>query len=245
MPRHLASPLALTLLLVVALTAVRIAVLFTTPLELYPDEAQYWLWSRELAWGYYSKPPMVAWLIAGSTAIGGDAEAWIRLPSALAHGLAALALYGVGARLSGPWTGFWGAALYSLMPAIQLSSGLMTTDAPLLLFLSLALLACAYLFQAEAARSPAPAAAALGLALGLAFLSKYAALYFVIGLVIHAAASREARRRWTPAALAALVAAFAVTVAPNLLWNAGHGFATVTHTASNANWGETQRLQPR
>ena len=31
--------------------------------ELYPDEAQYWLWSRTLDFGYFSKPPMVAWTI--------------------------------------------------------------------------------------------------------------------------------------------------------------------------------------
>ena len=50
-------------MITVALTALRLAALFATPLELYPDEAQYWLWSRTLDWGYYSKPPMIAWLI--------------------------------------------------------------------------------------------------------------------------------------------------------------------------------------
>ncbi|HWU81152.1 MAG TPA: 4-amino-4-deoxy-L-arabinose transferase, partial [Caulobacter sp.] len=52
-----------TLWMVAGLTLVRLIALFVTPLELYPDEAQYWLWSRELAFGYFSKPPMIAWLI--------------------------------------------------------------------------------------------------------------------------------------------------------------------------------------
>ena len=40
------------------------------------------------------------------------------------------------------------------------------------------------------------AAAGLGVAVGLAFLSKYAAVYFVLGLALHAAADADARRRW-------------------------------------------------
>ncbi len=34
---------------------------------LMPDEAQYWTWSRDLDFGYYSKPPGIAWQIALST----------------------------------------------------------------------------------------------------------------------------------------------------------------------------------
>ncbi len=43
-------------MLAAGLTALRLVVLFCGTLELYPDEAQYWLWSRELHWGYVSKP---------------------------------------------------------------------------------------------------------------------------------------------------------------------------------------------
>ena len=33
------------------------------PLDLAPDEAHYWDWSRHLDWSYYSKGPLVAWII--------------------------------------------------------------------------------------------------------------------------------------------------------------------------------------
>ena len=230
------TSLLLACLLVAALTVIRVGVVFLTPAELYPDEAQYWLWSRELAGGYYSKPPMVAWLIAASTALGGDAEGWIRLPAALAHGVAALAVGATAARLYGGWTGLLAAALYSLMPGVQLSAALMTTDAPLLMFLALALLAYVSLWQAGSARSRRFAAAGFGVALGLACLSKYAALYMVVGAVAHALAAPGARRAWGPATLALAAAGFALAMAPNLAWNAAHGFSTVGHTAANANW---------
>ena len=106
--RHWRAVLMITL----ALTAVRMAALFATPLELYPDEAQYWLWSRTLDWGYDSKPPMVAWLIWTTTAIGGDAEPWVRLSSPLLHAGTTLCVYGIGRRLYGSSSGFAAAALY-------------------------------------------------------------------------------------------------------------------------------------
>lgn len=238
------DPVRLSLAFIGVLAAVRLVALFATPIELYPDEAQYWLWSRELAFGYYSKPPMIAWLIALTTGVGGNDEPWVRLSSLILHAGAALALYDVGSRLYDRWTGFWSAAIYSLMPGVALSSGIASTDAPLLFFLALSLMAYVRLGEAASARDRIAWAAALGASLGLAMLSKYAALYGLIGLAAHAALSKEARGRWAPAALAASVAAFAAILAPNLLWNAANGFATVSHTASNANWGAERLFNP-
>jgi 4-amino-4-deoxy-L-arabinose transferase-like glycosyltransferase len=226
----------LTILMVAGLTILRLAALFATPLELYPDEAQYWLWSRELAFGYFSKPPMIAWLIWLTTTIGGDAEAWVRLSAPLLHGATALVVHRIARRLYGGWSGLAAAAIYSLMPGVVLSSGLMATDAPLLFFLSLTIWAYVDLAEAYAPRRYF-VAAGMGVALGLAFLSKYAAIYALGSIVLHALISREARRRWCPAAIVLFAFAFVLTLAPNLAWNASHQFSTVKHTASNANWG--------
>ena len=43
-----------------------------TSFNLFGDEAQYWLWSKELDFGYYSKPPLLAWFLFGHTAFFGD-----------------------------------------------------------------------------------------------------------------------------------------------------------------------------
>src|SRR6202000_2272499 len=104
-------------LLILGLTLVRLIALFRTPLELYPDEAQYWLSSRTLAFGYYSKPPVIAWAIWASTALGGDAEAWVRLPAALFQGGAALTAFWLGRRLYGARAGLAGAGPSAPPPA--------------------------------------------------------------------------------------------------------------------------------
>ena len=64
-----ASPAAMALAAVAALTAARLIRLAVQPAGLYPDEAQYWFWAQHPALGYYSKPPLVAWLIALTTAV--------------------------------------------------------------------------------------------------------------------------------------------------------------------------------
>ncbi|HEY9219905.1 MAG TPA: glycosyltransferase family 39 protein, partial [Phenylobacterium sp.] len=231
----------LALWLAVGLTLARVAVLFASPLELYPDEAQYWLWSRNLDFGYFSKPPIVAWSIWATTSIGGDAEAVVRMTSPLYHLGASLAVFAIGRRLYDATTGFMAAALYMLVPGVQLSALIASTDAPLLFCLGLALAAYARLYK----EGPSVRVAlAFGAAMGLAFLAKYAALLELFGLGLHLVLSRDARRMWRPVTIAAALGAGLLILAPNLIWNAAHGFATVQHTAANANWGSRQLFNP-
>ena len=227
-------PMRVAVTLVLVFTLLRLSAIFATPLELNPEEAQYWLWSRTLDFGYFSKPPMIAWAIWLTTAIGGDGEPWVRVSAPLFHAVAGLALFGAGRRLYDDWTGVAAAALYMLMPGVALSSFILATDAPLLCFLALGLLA--YVALQGDGRKP-PAAAGLGAALGLAMLSKYAAIYAVIAIGLHLALSREARQAWSLKTAAAAILTFAVVLAPNVIWNANHHFATIGHTAANANLG--------
>jgi len=221
--------------------ALRVLVLFRSRFDLYPDEAQYWLWSRTLAFGYFSKPPMVAWAIRATTALGGDAEPWVRLSAPLFHAVAGLAVYALGRRLYGARTGLAAAALYALCPAVQLSGLVAATDAPLLCFAGLALAAYAAL-QSAHGRSKLLAAGGFGAAAGLAFLSKYAAAYLLAGVALHLLLSPQARRPWTPGAALTALGAALMLAAPNLAWNAAHGFATVQHTAANAHWAGGPRF---
>ena len=156
--------------LVALLTAARIAVSAASGLNLSGDEAQYWSWAQTLDWGYFSKPPMVAYLIAAATAACGDGEACVRLPSPLLHGATALVLFLVACRLAGPRAGFWVGLTYASLPAVSLSSQLVSTDVALLFFWSLAMLAYLRLL----AGAGAAGGALLGIALGLGFLAKYA-----------------------------------------------------------------------
>ncbi len=221
------------LMFIAMLTLVRIWLLYVSPFDLGPDEAQYWSWSRDFAFGYFSKPPVIGWVIGFSTAVCTGGEACVRLASPLFHGATALMLFFLAQRMFNDRTAFWTSVLYATLPGIWFSAGLITTDVPLLFFWSVALLAL-YAFREERSW---PWALLLGAAIGFGLMSKYAMLYFLIGMGLLTVFDIRTREALLGArAVVALIVAAAI-FAPNIWWNAAHDFSTVTHTAANANWG--------
>ncbi|MGF1620125.1 MAG: ArnT family glycosyltransferase [Rhodomicrobiaceae bacterium] len=224
---------ALTLLAcVAALTAMRVIANIFANTELFFDEAQYWFWSRELAFGYYSKPPLIGWLIRGATELCGQGEACIRSPSALIHAATAMVIFAIGRQLYSPRIGFWSGLTYATLPGVSLSASLISTDAPLLFFVSLALLAVLKMRDSQGWGW----ALLFGVAVGLGFLSKYAMVYFLLCLGLWLAWRRDDRFLLSDARFYAGLAIGAAILAPNVIWNAQNGFATLSHTADNANW---------
>lgn len=235
-PAPLSAPARYVLWGLGLLCLLRVGLLFGTYLDLYPDEAQYWLWSRELDFGYYSKPPMIAWLIHLSTLIGGNSEPFVRLFAPFLHLGSALLLWGAGRKLFDETTGLIAAVIYSLMPGVILSSAVISTDAALMFFLALTLYFYADFLKADTERPQIRTALWMGLSFGGAFLSKYACVYFLIGAAAHALFVPEVRKLWSFKRIAVFIGAFLLLLSPNLYWNATHGFQTVSHTADNANW---------
>jgi 4-amino-4-deoxy-L-arabinose transferase-like glycosyltransferase len=217
---------------IAALTAVRIGFVASAPYPLHWDEAQYWGYGLEPAFGYYSKPPMVAWLIALTTAAAGDSSFGIRLASPFLHAGTALLAALAARRLFGIREAVWAGLTWATLPAVGYSAGLMTTDPPMLLFYALALLA--YIRAIEGTHIGWWLLA--GLALGLALLSKYTALAFIVSAALHLATPAARHHLRTPGPWLAFGLAFLV-VSPNLAWNAAHGFATILHVGENAALG--------
>ena len=229
-----------TLALIATLLLFRLGALFISPLGLHGDEAQYWAWSKDLDWGYFTKPPLIAWVIWSTTSIFGDAEWAVRLSSPVLHSLTAFVIFRTARFTFDARTGFWAAAIYLLMPALWLSSGIVSTDVPLLLCWALALNAWLHLREAASW----PRALQLGAAIGMGLLAKYAMLFFIPALIaalILDPATRKAiaNRQGAAAGLLTLI-----IFAPNIFWNAAHDFATVTHTADNANLGHSFPFHP-
>ncbi|MGF1462522.1 MAG: ArnT family glycosyltransferase [Maricaulaceae bacterium] len=208
-----------------------------TPLELYPDEAQYWTWAQSLDWGYVSKPPLIAGLIAVVTAVLGDATWAIRAPGPILHFATAVLLGLCGRALGAPRAGAWACAIYVSAPGVWIGGMVLSTATVMTPLAALALLALARLRDDPRSWGWA---VSLGVAFGLGFLAKYAMVYAAIGLSLGLALDAKLRRSLLRAQGAlALVIAMAL-IAPNVLWNLQTGFATVSHTAENANWADAR-----
>ena len=228
-----ARPVRTAVIATALLTLARLALLPLYDTALGPDEAQYWYWGQDLAWGYYSKPPVIGWLIALTTGLFGD-HAWsVRLASPVLIGAAGLFLFGAARRLYGAVPAFWTLALWHLLPAVMLGATIITTDVPLLACWSAALYVLVRMTEPGA--RPMRWAVPLGFAVGLGLLSKYAMIYWPLALGIGAALSPRPRRAGPlPYAVAGAVAA--LVFAPNVAWNLANGAQTFEHTTDNADW---------
>jgi hypothetical protein len=215
------------------IVAVRIVSLWFNSTELFFDEAQYWVWGNEPAFGYFSKPPLLAWTIGLFTGACGDSEFCVRLASPVLHTGTAIFVFLTASFLFDARTGFWSALTYALLPAVSLSSQIISTDVPLLFFWAAAL----YAFLRFEKEGTTLWAVALGLSIGLGVMSKYAMLYILPCIVIYSLLVAEKphvlgrRKFWL--ALGVTLAC----IAPNIWWNAQNQFATVGHTGENIGWG--------
>jgi 4-amino-4-deoxy-L-arabinose transferase-like glycosyltransferase len=216
-------------LIVLALTVVRLIGLSLSNVDLFIDESQYWSWSRELDFGYFSKPPLLAWLIAAAERLCGDQEACIRAPAPLLNLATSLLAYAVGNALYDARTGFWAAMLTALGTGAVFSARIMSTDVPLVMFWALALLAYVRLLQKPDWRW----AVVLGIAVGAGLLSKYAMIYFVAGMLLAAALEKEARAILVGREFWLALGVAVLAISPNLVWNAANGFLTLRHAGAN------------
>ena len=229
---RLRTPAALMLTGVLGISLLRVLWLVYQPADLYPDEAQYWFWAQHPALGYYSKPPLVAWLIALTTGLFGQSEFAIRLSAPLLHAGTAVLVYAIGARLYEARVGLWSALAYASLPGASVSTFIISTDAPLVLCWAAAL----YAFLRAREERGARWWVAVGLAGGLGLLAKYAMAYWllsVLGYVLLVPTERRHLRRLLAATALALL-----VYSPNFWWNWQNGFVSYFHVRDNTGMSE-------
>lgn len=229
---------AQVLFALLTLTAVRIAGLRISVVDLFFDEAQYWVWSRELSFGYFSKPPLLAWVIAATDPICGSGEACVRLASPLFHLGTSLLVYAIAQKLYGRQTAAWSALAFALGTGLTFSARIISTDVPFMFFWAAALLAYINLLTKPDWRW----AIVLGVSFGLGMLAKYAMLYFVLCAALVCIVDRDARAMaMRPQTWIALLISILLLL-PNVYWNAANDFVTLKHTGENIT-GDGFRLQ--
>jgi 4-amino-4-deoxy-L-arabinose transferase-like glycosyltransferase len=210
-------------------TLLRLLWLASSPFDLYPDEAQYWLWAQTPAFGYFSKPPLVAWLIGITTFLFGEQELGVRLASPLLHFATGFVIYGIGRRLYDSRVGCWSAVIYVTLPAVSVSAAIISTDVPLMFCWALALYAFIRARESDGWRWWA----IVGIAAGFGLLAKYAMAYWLLSAFLLVLAVRSERRHLKK--LLAATALALVLYAPNFVWNLTNGFVSYRHTEANAN----------
>jgi 4-amino-4-deoxy-L-arabinose transferase-like glycosyltransferase len=202
---------------------------------LFVDEAQYWEWSRELAWGFYSKPPFLSFLIQWSVWVAGDSTTGVRWLVQLCWAVVPLVLWRLGWEMqrdsqqpmaSPHAVGAWAAVLFASSLASGVLGQVATTDGPLVLFWSLQLW---LVWRAMAQPLRWSRWLWVGAVLALGVLSKYTMSAVLASWVVWWWFGHRSVAVSKGMALAAGLAALALL--PHLAWNHAHDWPTLKHTA--------------
>ncbi|MCE3012100.1 MAG: glycosyltransferase family 39 protein [Proteobacteria bacterium] len=193
-----------------------VAFLLTTHLivalgtELSHDEAYYWLYSKNLDWGYFDHPPMVAWLIKITSWLGG--EIGVRLSFILG-------LVGSGYLLQtvilkeNRWILWLG---LNIFPLISFSGVFALPDGALLIFSALWIVALKLSLDQQGFRG----ALLVAVATACLFYSKYHGIFYVLATIIAVPQILGRKYFWISALLALAL------YSPHLYWQWSHDFAT-------------------
>jgi membrane-associated phospholipid phosphatase len=195
------------------------------------DEAYQWLWSKNLALSYYSKPPGIALIQWASTSLFGDTNFGVRFFSPLFAAILSLLVLRFMAREIGARAAFFLLLITFATPLLVVGSVLMTIDPPLVLCWMWAVVAG---WRALQSGGKTRDWLCVGLALGLGFLCKYTAMLQLICWAIFFALQPSARIHLKKIGLWLALGIFAICTLPVLIWNAQHGWITVTHVAGDA-----------
>jgi len=205
----------------------RLFVLLNSPYDLYLDEAYYFNWAKHVDFGYYSKPPMLSWLIYLTTSIFGDSEVAIKIGSMLLYPITTFVIYLIAKELFDKKVALYTALIFFTLPSVWMSSMIISTDVVLLLFWSLALLFFIKALYHDRGSDWIWA----GLFSGAGLMSKYNFIFFLISVILVLALIPKFRKHFQNKNLYITIVIAFVVFLPNLIWNYNNDFVSFSHTS--------------
>lgn len=228
-------PDMLAVFIILSLVALRLWFIGAGQLNLFEDEAQYWDWARHPQLSYYSKGPLIAWIIAFWRNLLGDTEFAVRVGAVFNSALTQSVIYfGLSRRFKSSGLGLSVLILACLCPLFFASGIFMTTDSPLLLCWVMALFSLDLALEKKDDSGPL---FMLGLCMALGVLAKYMMLFMAVialahGLVLHSLRLLPAHHFSRVAS--ALVCGSALGLLPIGIWNARNDWVSFRHVATLA-----------
>ena len=204
-----------------------------TQVQLFFDEAYYWLWSEQLQGAYYDHPPMVALFIRAGTLLFGETELGVRFFGNIAAALDALLVFAIVQDISGSRrTAAW-AAIFTNLTIIAMFSLFIVPDQPMILFWLAGLYGLVRISRGGSERWWLFVGAMGGLAAASKLTTIFLALAVPLWLVLVPGLRHWFRQPWIYAGAAMAVLVFT----PALIWNAQHDWISFTFQYERADFG--------
>ena len=187
------------------------------------DESSNYSSCRHADLSYFDHPPMDVWLARLSLELFGLHSVALRAPTILLFAGTTWLIFALGRKLFGEKAGLFAALLLNLSMVFSIAAAaLFHPDGPLMFFWLLTIYGLVHLMLTEKPRDATRWWLLVGAAAGCALLSKYHAVFLVLGTAIFVVTRKE-QRHWLlhPGPYLGLLTMFACFV-PVLLWNSQH-----------------------
>ncbi|WP_440871068.1 glycosyltransferase family 39 protein [Thermodesulfovibrio yellowstonii] len=223
---------------IIVISLFRIYFILHGPIDLSPDEAHYWEWSRRLDLSYYSKGPVIAYLIALSTWLFGATPFGVRIFAVLFSFLSSMFVYKTGKRLFNERVGFLSGILFQIIPLFSALGVIFTIDSPFILLWTVSM----YVFLLALERG-GRYWVFLGLFIGVGLLTKYTMAFFYLSMILYLIKAKDDPSKLNQAhrisvfknlSLYLSVVISVVVFLPVIIWNFQHDWVTLKHTAGQA-----------
>ncbi len=221
-----------SLLFLIPAILIKLIAIYFTNFDLFGDEAQYWIWSQKIDYGYFSKPPLLSWIIAGFSFFFGNSFEALKIIPIIFYFFTSYTIYLLSYELyKDKYFSIVVSLSFYLLPAVSVSSFLLSTDVVLIFFWSLSLWILIKIQKKPIFLN----FLLLGIFLGLSFLAKYAAVYFLISLLLCVFFDEKIRKVFLDNVFNSMCFLFTVflIVLPNILWNLNNQWVTFDHTSDN------------
>jgi 4-amino-4-deoxy-L-arabinose transferase-like glycosyltransferase/membrane-associated phospholipid phosphatase len=218
-------------LLIAVVLLARLGYIASGTIQLGEDEAYQWLWSKNLALSYWSKPPLIAYVQWLGTHLWGDTEFGVRFFSPVIGAVVSWMMLRFLARVANARLAFLFLLMVTVTPMLAVGSVLMAIDPLAVLFWSAAMIAG---WRAAQPEGTTKHWLWVGLWMGLGFLSKYTALLQIGCWAVFFALWRPARAHLRRPGPWLALGVFAVCTLPVIVWNAQHDWVTLQHVSTNA-----------
>jgi 4-amino-4-deoxy-L-arabinose transferase-like glycosyltransferase len=192
-------------------------------LDLHPDEADHWVWSQYLSWGYYEHPPMVAWAIRFFTTFLGNNQWTLELGSQVVTLLSFLAIFLLARKAFEARTAFLSVLCLEATPLFTVGSMIFIIDTVLILFYLWAALG----FWKGYEQGNKKYFYWAGLSLGLALQSKVTAILFPFSAFLFLILSAERRKILRDPHLYTALLLGLTVFSPFIYWNMTHGWISI------------------
>ncbi len=228
------------------LSIFRVVYILNSPFDLSPDEAHYWEWSRRLDLSYYSKGPLIAYLIYIGTYFFGDTVLGVSFFAIVFSFLSSFFLFLAGKELYDTKTGVVAGVAYQIIPLFSIYGVLFTIDSPFIFFWILSIflfLKSLNLCKPSNKSGNIILWILLGISIGLGLLAKYSMAFFYICAFLYMIFHKEKRKLlFTKNPYVSFLISMLLFL-PVIIWNAKNNWVTLRHTAGQAHTSDGLQFQ--